>query len=145
MTKELTVLENEIISLKKFDINAVVAGDPIKDEVRHVWDLKSQKRDLKRQLDNYLNNEERLRNEVAKLAVISHSKLRNFELANLTRLGILKEEYQTYAGTQTLEIPNNPNQSHLNVEFDADVYLDTQIYITELGELFIIACSEKKS
>jgi hypothetical protein len=144
ITTELESLQNQISLEKPIDPRSILAN-PIPDEVRRVLNLKSRKGDLQTQLKNYVYQEKILLSEATKLARISTDNLRNFEIANLTRLGILKEDHQTVASTQTLEIPNNPNDSYLNVEFDADVYTETETFITELGELFIKACSEKKS
>lgn len=107
------------------------------------YQLSVQKTDLKLQLDNLRYKEKIIINEIKRPAIMSKDALREFELANLTRLGIIKEIHETFANTQTLEIPSDSYEDYVNVDFDADVYIVNEIIVTELGELFMKACNEK--
>jgi hypothetical protein len=72
--------------------------------------------------------------------------LKNFEISNLIRLGLIKEEKEFYANPQTLEIPKETRydwQDNVRVNLDIDVDSSVENILTELGELFISACKEK--
>jgi hypothetical protein len=61
----------------------------------------------------------------------------------------IKEVKEFYANSQTLEIPIDPRDRHyetgyVNVDLEVDVDSDTDIILTQLGELFISACKEKQ-
>jgi len=70
--------------------------------------------------------------------------LREFEVSNVIRLGLVKHVQETYANSSTLEIPNNPDKEYLTVDVDIEVESNNSHILTELGELFIEACTEKR-
>lgn len=65
----------------------------------------------------------------------------------MIRLGIIKSAQETTANSQTLEIPREPgydNQSnYINVDLDIEIESDIKHLLTELGELFMSACTGK--
>jgi len=71
--------------------------------------------------------------------------LREFEVSNVIRLGLVKHVQETYANSSTLEIPNNPDKEYLTVDVDIEVESNNSHILTELGELFIEACTEKRN
>jgi hypothetical protein len=74
---------------------------------------------------------------------IADNQLADYEIANLIRLGLIKEVRDPYVETQTLEIPNDQERSYLTVDFDLDFESEDSYILTELGDLFIKACTEK--
>jgi hypothetical protein len=93
------------------------------------------------------HNESTINYKIGKPATIPYDSLKEFELSNIIRLGLVKEEKEFYARSQTLEIPNDrdDNRRYINVDLDIDVESDKDNILTELGELFINACKEKNS
>lgn len=107
--------------------------------------LESKKRGLYWELEMIKDGESRIKYAMAEPEEIPESKLKEFEISNLIRLGLVKYIQETFAGSQTLEIPNEKDEDYLKVDFDIDVDYDEKHVLTELGELFIKACSEKKT
>jgi len=106
-------------------------------------ELTDQREKFNQERSSFRNKEFTIRYNIRRPLVLPEGELLDFELANLIRLGIIKEVHETYADTQTLEIPNSQEDSYLNVKFDIDIQSNMEIIITELGEMFIKACSEK--
>ncbi|HEY9262782.1 hypothetical protein, partial [Chitinophaga sp.] len=75
---------------------------------------------------------------------IPEDGIREFEVSNLIRLGLIRLIQEPFADGQTLEIPNKPEQPYLLVDLDIDLGSNDEHVLTELGLLFIEACSEKK-
>lgn len=94
---------------------------------------------------NYKHKEIQLKYLLDKLETIPTGSVENFELSNLTRLGLIKEEKEFFADTQTLKIPNERDEyeSHTSVNLEIDVHSDSDYFLTEFGELFIKMCKEK--
>lgn len=116
---------------------------PFSDEI---WELQSEKRKYERQLNSLKYQEWSIIHKLRKPEVIPSDSLKEFELSNLIRLGLVKEEKEFYANSQTLEIPNDRDEysSYTNVDLDIEVESETENILTELGELFIDACKEKQ-
>lgn len=81
--------------------------------------------------------------------VIPEDELRDFELSNLIRLGLVKAIQETIANSQTLEIPQRRNDDYydvhdyVSVDVEIDLESNVEHIMTELGELFIDACTIK--
>lgn len=91
---------------------------------------------------NYENS--RLRRLIAASEKIPEKSLKEFEIANIIRLGLAKVVYEASAGTHSIEIPTDYRDSaYTSVDFDIDIDTDTSTILTELGEFFIDACREK--
>ena len=59
----------------------------------------------------------------------------------------MKYIQKPYANSQTLEIPydtDRESSGYLTVDLDVDIDADEEYILTELGELFVTACTEKK-
>lgn len=103
------------------------------------WELEQDLKDLeKKELKIKLN--------ISNLNYLSYTKLEEFELSNLIRLGLIKSIPQHNVFTKGAEIRNDPNSDYLilddleiEIENNGDIYL-----MTELGDLFIKACKEKQ-
>lgn len=110
------------------------------------WELQSQLRKEESSLSSLKHQESSLRYKINRPAEVPWNSLKEFELANVVRLGLVKEEKSFYVNSQTLEIPMDRGEyerSHNTVDLDFDVDSETENILTELGELFITACKEK--
>ena len=130
-------LEKKITAKK--DEGSSMYGDEL-------WGLRKTKNTFENQLKSLQNNEWTIIYQIRKSEIVPEEPLKDFELSNLIRLGLVKEEKEFYANSQTLEIPNDRDDwnSHIRVDLDIDVDSNTENILTELGELFINACKEKK-
>lgn len=112
-----------------------------------VWDLQKTKREIESKIHTLKYREGRILGKILKPETVPYDSLKEFEFSNAIRLGIVKEEKEFYANSQTLEIPNERDEysSYTNIDLNIDVESDTENILTELGELFISACKEKNS
>jgi len=116
------------------------------------YDLTSlyrKKSDLQNRLNSHRYRKVKLSNLVTKLEEIVIGDLENFEISNLIRLGLVKEEKEFYADSQPLKIPNerySPNyDTHTRVDLEIEVHSAIQHVLTEFGEIFIKSCKEKSN
>jgi hypothetical protein len=115
-----------------------------------VWDLEREKQKHETQITSLKHKESAIQFQIRKPETIPYGSLKDFELSNVIRLGLVKEEKEFYANSQTLEIPLDREdgfgdiRSYANVDLEIDVESNTDNILTELGELFISACKEKK-
>ena len=137
MLKRIDEIELEIIKVK---------NDIFSNKYR---ELENEKRGLKDKLVSNKYFEEINLSTRKKPESIPYHALKDFEESNLIRLGILKEIKEVYADSQTLEIPvgtvRSAETGYVNLDLEVDVNSDTDVILTELGELFISACREKQS
>lgn len=75
--------------------------------------------------------------------VVQEGELREFEIANLIRLGLIKTVQEMQANSFPLEIPAQERVSTLSIDLDIELEATLKYVFTELGELFINACMEK--
>lgn len=115
---------------------------------RDLLKLKKKKKRLQNSID-YLNSdgeEKRISNWILDRVIVSHKELKDFEISNLVRLGLIKLVQETHASAYPIEIPNNDNDN-LNkpISLDVEIDVESELYyvMTELGELFITACTDK--
>lgn len=110
-----------------------------------IWELRTEKAKSERKLNSLKYDEFRLIQKINSPESFPDDSLKEFELSNLIRLGIVKEEKEVYASSQSLEIPNERDEyrSHTNIDFDIDVETTVENILTELGELFVKACKQK--
>ncbi len=105
-------------------------------------ELSERIRRLKNDLYDYTHEERRL----YKLAIcefsISYSLFEQFELENLIRLGIIKEDKEVYARSKTIELPV-ANYGQNTIDVDVDLEVEVNYILTRLGFLFLKACTEK--
>lgn len=126
--------------------------ETIKAEGKHSYQsqilvLQKEKREKEIKLNSLRYKESGILERIKEPEVIPESKLRDFEISNLTRLGLIKLTQETYANTQRLEIPKHDEerqQAYVSVDVDIQIETNTEHIMTELGELFIDACTEKK-
>ena len=86
---------------------------------------------------------------IAESQSIPEDEIKDFELSNLIRLGLIKYVQRPYANSQTLEIPyeSEPESygtNYTNVDLEIEIESEEEYVITELGELFVSACKLKE-
>ena len=109
------------------------------------WTKHQEQMKLESQLRELNQKEKKLRESINEDQYLS-GQLEPYEIANLIRLGLIKTIQKTYGYVKSHQIRNNPNSEYLDLE-DAEVEIQTEYeeYITtELGILFIRACSERR-
>lgn len=109
------------------------------------WELTSKKWDLEKELRQVQKTKNKILNELKEPDHIPNTNLQDFELSNLIRLGIVKTIQMNYAYSGSHKIENNPNSDYLYLEdLEIEISPDGEMYVlSELGELFMRACSEK--
>lgn len=125
--------------------------EKIKAEGKHsfsseIWELQKVKREKEWKLNSLKYKESGILRKINEPEVIPESELREFELSNLIRLGLVKSTQETYANSQTLEIPKHDEyrqEEYVRVDVDIEIESNIEHIMTELGELFIDACTEK--
>jgi len=109
------------------------------------WELERKKRAADTELKMLNFQEHTIINKIKQPEELPDEGLREFEVSNVIRLGLVKHVQETYANSSTLEIPNDPNKEYLTVDVDIEVESNNSHILTELGELFIVACTEKRN
>lgn len=90
--------------------------------------------------------ERAIKNSIKQPEFIPSGELKEYEVSNLIRLGIIKSIPRPYAYVGEHRIQNNPNSEYLYLQ-DLEITMDAEeddLILTELGELFISACNEKR-
>lgn len=115
-------------------------------EVKDNYESRSKKWDLEKELREFRKDKVKILNNLKEPEFIPNTDLQEFELSNLIRLGIVKAIQQHYAYTNSAKIYNDSNADYLYLEdLEIEITDDGEIYaLSELGELFLKACSEKK-
>ena len=114
------------------------------------WELGNKCREFERDLRDINEEEHKIITSINRGEIIGNGLFKDFEISNLTRLGLIKEIKEFYAESQTLEIPlykeeeYGYSKSYSNVDLNIDMESYTELILTELGELFFKACKEKK-
>jgi hypothetical protein len=108
------------------------------------WALRKKKLAAKSELRMLKYRENIIVSKIMQPEALPEEGLRDFEVSNVTRLGLVKHVQETYANSSKLEIPNDPDKEYLTVDLDIEVQSDNSHILTELGELFIEACTENR-
>jgi hypothetical protein len=136
--KEIEELQSKITLLENTE----------KRPFNEIWELQKEKRNLESKLSSLKYKESSISRQIHYQETVPYGILQEFEISNLIRLGVVKEEKDFYANSQTLEIPyereSEYERSHLTFDLNIDVESNTDNILTELGEIFINACKEKK-
>lgn len=107
------------------------------------YQIRSKKDDIERQLKYLPHKESSFKRRIEAPQQIPENIMKEFELANIVRLGLAKVVYEVTAGSQKIEIPSTERDRYVSVDFDIDIETNTSTILTELGELFIEACQER--
>lgn len=133
---------------RKIQARKEATKKPYDDEI---WELQKEKRKIESQQTSIKHKEYSLNYQLRKPETVPEDSMKEFELSNVIRLGLVKEEKDFFANSQTLEIPLDRDdgygysRSYANVDLDIEVESNTEYILTELGELFIGACNEKQN
>lgn len=112
-----------------------------KNDIFNKWKFEKEHRDLK-------DSERKISSLINEPEVLDETNLKEFELSNLIRLGLVRNIIQHYVHAEPIQFPSRSDieygeVSQLNVEVGIDQ--DYEYHnLTELGELFIKACTEKE-
>ena len=152
--EEKPILENKIN--KRIDeLKTEIEQIKLKEEIRtnnvsfnpKTWKLSDEIREQEKGLRNLKHEEHTIKGEIYRYENALIEELQEFEVSNLIRLGVIKEEQINIPTTQTLEIPkdNDGWSDYLTVDVDIDVESELSCHLTELGDLFMKACTLKKT
>lgn len=108
-------------------------------------EIRSEVRAKERELNSFKYKESTIKRQIAAPQKIPENIIKEFEIANIIRLGLAKVVYTASAGTHSIDIPASDPDTHTSVDFDIEIDTDTTTILTELGELFIEACRKKNA
>ena len=117
----------------------------IKEKKGHHWDIQQEKWKIEGELRGLSLKENEISKSIRDPEYIS-GDLKEYEISNLIRLGLIKIIQKTYGYVKSHPIRNDQNSEYLSLD-DAEVEIKMEYeehILTELGELFIKACTEKK-
>ncbi|HEX7406394.1 MAG TPA: hypothetical protein VF515_01970 [Candidatus Binatia bacterium] len=109
-----------------------------------IWKVSAKKSTTDREIAMLDLRERSLLRALSAPQLVPESGLKEFELSNIIRLGLVRTVYATRAEAQSLEIPNDPRKEYLTVDFEVDLESSSEHFLTELGEMFIDACSDDR-
>ena len=118
----------------------------LKDKRQNVWEVQSKKWDIESELRELDSQEKVIKGKLKQPISLPSEELKEYEVTNLIRLGVIKNIPQPYAYVSEHKIKNDPNSDYLYLQ-DLDVTIeaeDDDLILTQLGELFISACNAKK-
>lgn len=116
---------------------------------RDAWQLARERDKISNELKSLDRKELTFRIAINEPQAIPEEELKEFELSNLIRLGLIRFVQRAYANSQTLEIPYEHEPEHYgstsytNIDLDIEIESEEEYVLTELGELFIKACKLK--
>jgi Abortive infection alpha len=115
----------------------------LKKYVPEALQLRSKHREVSREISLLNYKESSIKRKISAPQAIPEQSIKEFELANIIRLGLAKVVYEASAGTHSIDIPAGDSDSYRSVDFDIQIETETKTILTELGELFVEACCEK--
>lgn len=119
---------------------------------QNLWDLQNKISELKSKKSSHEKTQTKIERAIGEAELIANKNLRDFEISNLVRLGVAKEIVRSYGYVDNARVSVNKGSSHyesddyVNLD-DLTVTIETdtiEYELTELGELFVKACQEKK-
>lgn len=111
---------------------------------RKVWDLQREQRRLESELRMAQLRERRLLYGLSRPQEIPEDSLREFEMSNIMRLGLARHVQETYAEPTSVDLPDQDMQEFgRTLDIEMNVVTDSSYILTELGALFMAACTEK--
>lgn len=141
--KEVSKLDEKITKIKEKNENK--GWNP------GTWELERSKDKLKNEIKVLDRKENVFNYRINESQTIPEEELKEFEISNLIRLGLIRFVQIPYAHPQTLEIPyesdsyyGGSSTSYTNVNVEIEIESDEEYVLTELGEMFINACKIKE-
>lgn len=145
LNSEIKTLELEINKRKESNIH-----NP--QNYQNLWDIQNKLNEVKTKKSTHERTQGRIERAINESELIVNNNLRGFEISNLVRLGVAKEIIRSYGYVDSARVSVNKGHSHyesddyVNLD-DLSVTIETdtiEYELTELGELFVKACQEKK-
>lgn len=145
LNTEISLLEHEFNQRKENNINNT-------NNYQNLWELQNKISELKIKKSSHEKTQIKIERAIGETELIATKSLRDFEISNLIRLGVANEIVRSYGYVDSTRVSVNKGASHydsddyVNLD-DLTVTIETDIIeyeLTELGELFVKACQEKK-
>jgi len=110
-----------------------------------IINLNTERYNYQHELNTVDHQEYHLQHEIEKKQIITPDELKEFEVSNLIRLGLIESVQESEASTSQIEIPNSTHSYEEYTTVDIDVEINSENYhvVTELGHLFISSCTLK--
>lgn len=143
LNEELELLIQEKPNIEKRVYEEI---DKLKQTIPLPHDLSMTIYKLEREIKELNKKVLELKTNIFRSESLNHFELEEFELSNLVRLGIIKLviEHTAYAEPIMLPSPNQYDYDSNYINIDVGIESNGDSYLlTELGELFISACTEK--
>lgn len=108
------------------------------------WSYHTDSMNLREGIRKINKREKEIKDSINRAEIIPYS-LEEYEFANLIRLGLVKVVPKPYAYMTSHRIQNDPQSEYLEImDMPIEISIeDEDLIMTELGELFIIACNDK--
>lgn len=120
------------------------SADPKTRYSGETYKLQADKRQVEQRLQSLRFQENHLLRRIAAPEFLPDEGIREYEQANIVRLGLARAVHETYANSQTLEIPIRDAGDYLTFDLNVDIESESGHVLTELGELFVAVCTEKR-
>lgn len=135
---KITELKKNKLLIKK-SVETLKTQDNVDDHT--LWLKQQEIRNIETSIWQCENNSAKvaLRNKLIAINYISVGRMQEYEIANLVRLGILKLTQKPYTKEKQIELPERGDSMWLDLEIELDI---EDYSFTELGEKFILACSD---
>lgn len=144
--EELKIKNEPIQKQLKEKLNLIEKQIKEKQERKeNYWEFQQEKWKIEEEQRTLNKKEEEIIRSLREPDAVTYGNLEEYEEANLQRLGLIKVIERNYAYVESHRIRNEPDSEYLHLE-DAIVRIEPdyeEVLLTELGKLFIAACSEK--
>ncbi len=144
LTKRIEIIKKEVETRKSNNINNPRS-------YKGYWELESELRELNSKKYSFERKQVRLERAINEAELLTQNDLREYEISNLIRLGVVKEIIRSYGYVDNQRVSVSRTHDYESEDYvsldDLSVTIETDIIeyeLTELGELFIKACQEKK-
>jgi len=144
LTRNIEVKQQEIETRKSNNIN-----NP--GSYKGYWELENELRELNSKKYSFERKQARLERAINEPELLTQIDLRDYEISNLIRLGVVKEIIRSYGYVDNQRVSVSRTHDYESEDYvsldDLSVTIETDVIeyeLTELGELFIKACQEKK-
>lgn len=145
--------ENELLEFQSLKLKiemelkdqiAEIEKQSLKDGIKHDFDIQRKKWEMEKEVRELESQERVIKHSIKQSTFIPRVKLKEFEISNLVRLGIVKSIPRPYAYIDKHKIQNNPDSEYLYIQ-DIEITMEAEeddLILTELGELFVAACNK---
>ena len=127
------------------DLKAVILEqEKTKTNDKNSYDLFHRKKDLEKELRQFESDEWKIKSEINESEELNNFEFEEYEMYNLIRLGILRISHKYYGYSKEHKV-----DTHFSGEariYDLEIEISEhsqQLLLTELGEMFIDACTLK--